>query len=279
VNSEPLFGDAEIRTLTAGDVSAALHLSMLAGWNQTSDDWHMLLQLAPRGCFAVEVDGQVVATATLLCYGDRLGWIGMVLTHPEYRHRGYAKQLFAHVLAAANALGVRTLKLDATEQGRPLYERYGFKAEQAVERWYCAVGKNVELADSLFEVASLFQPDRRAFGTDRSDLLNELASRGHALANGTGFALTRPGSNASYLGPCVAEGAASASDLIKHAVLHSKGKDKGYFWDLLPANRNAVSLATELGFSPQRRLTRMSRGEELRGEDDLVYAIAGFELG
>jgi hypothetical protein len=51
------------------------------------------------------------------------------------------------------------------------------------------------------------------------------------------------------------------------------------FWDLLPSNQDAVSLATELGFSTQRRLTRMFRGEQLRGRDELVYAIAGFELG
>jgi hypothetical protein len=52
-----------------------------------------------------------------------------------------------------------------------------------------------------------------------------------------------------------------------------------WFWDLLPANAAAVELATEFGFAPVRRLVRMVRGERLRGDDTMVYAIAGFEFG
>jgi hypothetical protein len=50
-------------------------------------------------------------------------------------------------------------------------------------------------------------------------------------------------------------------------------------WDLLPANRNAVAIASEFGFVRQRCLTRMTRGRPLHQRDQLVYAIAGFELG
>jgi hypothetical protein len=53
----------------------------------------------------------------------------------------------------------------------------------------------------------------------------------------------------------------------------------GFFWDLLPSNQEAMTLASELGFARQRRLARMFRGEQLRGHDELIYAIAGFELG
>ena len=276
MTSEPIPGEARIRTLTRADIPAALQLSTLAGWNQTADDWHILLHLAPNGCLAVEVDQQIVATATLLCYGDRLAWIGMVLTHPEHRHRGYAKQLFARLLAAANTLGVRTLKLDATEQGRPLYGSYGFKEEQPIERWERPTRES-HAAGCEFDISRILELDRRAFGADRSDLLKNLALHSSVISNGAGFAFSRSGRAASYLGPCVAEESASARQLIEEAVQHSAGK--GWYWDLLPSNRNAVKLATELGFSRQRRLTRMFRGDEFRGEDDLVYAIAGFELG
>jgi hypothetical protein len=50
-------------------------------------------------------------------------------------------------------------------------------------------------------------------------------------------------------------------------------------WDLLPENQAAVALAGEWGFTRQRCLTRMVRGKPLHGRDDMVYAIAGFELG
>ena len=56
---------AQPRNLEINDLPAALELSTLAGWNQTADDWRLLLELAPSGCFGIEVDGRVVATATL----------------------------------------------------------------------------------------------------------------------------------------------------------------------------------------------------------------------
>ena len=69
-----------LRRLAASEVPAALELSEEAGWNQTVDDWRMLIDLAPEGCLAIEVDGELATTTTLLCYGRRLAWIGMVLT-------------------------------------------------------------------------------------------------------------------------------------------------------------------------------------------------------
>jgi hypothetical protein len=38
-------------------------------------------------------------------------------------------------------------------------------------------------------------------------------------------------------------------------------------------------LAAEFDFAPQRRLERMVLGQRLPKEDEIVYAIAGFELG
>src|SRR5262252_4088636 len=95
-----------LRKLRADDLPAAFLLSAQAGWNQTEDDWRMLLDLAPRTCFAIEVDGQLAATTTLLCYGRRLAWIGMVLTKPEFQRRGFAKKLFRETLRQADEMGI-----------------------------------------------------------------------------------------------------------------------------------------------------------------------------
>jgi hypothetical protein len=55
--------------------------------------------------------------------------------------------------------------------------------------------------------------------------------------------------------------------------------ESGWFWDLLSTNKNAVQLAEEFGFAPQRRLERMVLGKRLPTRDEMVYTIAGFELG
>ena len=126
---------AILRRLAASDLPAALDLSEQAGWNQTADDWRTLIDLAPKGCLAIEVDGELAATTTLLCYGRRLAWIGMVLTKKSYRGQGFARRLLTQALSLADQTAIETVKLDATDQGQPLYEKMGFRSEQAVERW------------------------------------------------------------------------------------------------------------------------------------------------
>ena len=77
-----------IAVLEECDIDPAVQLSTSAGWNQTASDWRLLMQLSPDGCFGIHGDGNLVATATLMRYDRRLGWVGMVLTHADYRRRG-----------------------------------------------------------------------------------------------------------------------------------------------------------------------------------------------
>ena len=94
--------------------------------------------------------------------------------------------------------------------------------------------------------------------------------------------MSRPGSNASTFGPCVARSPDAARILLESFLAHHPGQT--VFWDLLPDNREAVSLAHEFGFAPTRKLVRMVRpgagsaNPPVR-DDSLVYATAGFEYG
>jgi GNAT superfamily N-acetyltransferase len=124
-----------VGTLAPADVPSAMELSKAAKWNQTPDDWLRVLQLAREDFRCVEAAGKIVATASLLPYGTRLAWIGMVLTRPEYRRQGFARELMEDLIARAEGHKIRTLKLDATHEGLPLYESLGFVVEETVERW------------------------------------------------------------------------------------------------------------------------------------------------
>ena len=112
-----------------------MELSTAANWNQMPEDWCRIMQLSSEGCRCIEDAGKIVATATLLPYGTRLAWIGMVLTRPEYRRQGLARRLMEDAIVAAERRGIQALKLDATDEGRPLYENLGFVVEKTVERW------------------------------------------------------------------------------------------------------------------------------------------------
>jgi GNAT superfamily N-acetyltransferase len=263
--------------LCSDDLSAAVELSTIAGWNQTEDDWRMLLDLAPEGCFGIDADGKLVATTTLFSYGQQLAWVGMVLTKPEYRGRGFARTLVTHALRSADFTGIKTVKLDATDQGLRLYESLGFQTEGLVERWSRAGVSSSCVPGGNFCSDQLLGPDDAAFGTDRSTLLETLATRSHVYVGTNAYLFMRSGRTTAYLGPCVGSDSASTQALITSTLKASSSV--AWSWDLFPHNRNAAAFALELGFTRRRVLTRMSRGQTLRGRDEMVYAIAGFELG
>src|SRR5882672_9524967 len=115
-----------LRIMTMADIPAGMRLKDLARWNQTPADWARFLRSSPEGCFVAECDGHVCGTATTIVYEDRFAWIGMVLVDPLYRGRGIGTALLEGAIQYLDERGVPTLKLDATPQGKPLYEKLGF---------------------------------------------------------------------------------------------------------------------------------------------------------
>jgi GNAT superfamily N-acetyltransferase len=267
-----------LRLLCAEDLANAIELPRLAGWNQTIEDWQTLLRLDPQACFCIELDDRIVATTTLLCYGRRLAWIGMVLTRPEYRRMGFAQRLVKAALERAADLKIESVKLDATPEGQPLYGKLGFQTEQVVERWFRAglQDRALERHGPSPEPYSL-ELDLEAFGADRAALLRQLELRKPPITAAGAYCFARNGTRARYLGPCVAREQKAARLVIEQCLRESPESD--WYWDLLIANKIALELATELGFVPRRRLERMVLGNTIKKNDQLVYAIAGFELG
>lgn len=55
-------------------------------------------------------------------------YIMNMYTHPDYRRRGVALKALDLLVQEAKRRGVTAISLEATEMGRPLYEKYGFVA-------------------------------------------------------------------------------------------------------------------------------------------------------
>ena len=275
----------EIRRLTPDDIGTVLRLVALAGWNQTDRDVGRLLALEPRGCFAACVDGHVVGTTTTTTYGTDLAWVGMVLVDPEFRRKGIATALMETALEYLRGRGVRTIKLDATPVGRPVYERLGFEAETGLERW-AGTGSAPERHLEGFSLSSWDQIsaiDRAAFGADRAALMQSIITdSGPPITVGGrqrgvgGYAFARPGGRAAYVGPVVADDAGVAGYLLK-IVAAGPGP---VFIDIDPAFPAATELMRDLGFVRQRELLRMRLGPPIPlGPPPRAFAIAGPEVG
>jgi len=264
------------------DLGAAMRLKQAAAWNQTEQDWVNVMALEPEGCWVWEQDEQVVGTTTAVCYGQELALIGIVLVLPECRGKGIGRGLMEHALEWLERRGIRQVKLDATDMGRPLYAKLGFYVEQPIERWGAGSGQWPVASGQYGQPRRLEVMDRECFGVDRAMLyeclLAAFPGQG-AWEPGKGFCLGRPGSNAYYLGPCQAVDAGVAGGLIRAAMLRARAA--AYFWDLFPAVGPAVDLARELGFERKRTLWRMALRPQtgLPGRPERVFGVAGFEYG
>src|SRR5277367_3832666 len=172
--------------------------------------------------------------------------------------------LVQRALAMADGNGIQTVKLDATDQGQPLYEALGFVAEQEIQRWS---GNGVTFTGESGDQPTL---------TGKRHALIEFLRRRDIPSDEKDFVLHRDGLRASYLGPGVARTRESAERLIASTLALDPGT---WYWDLFPGNSDAVAMANRFGFRLERKLVRMFRGAPLRGDESMIYAIAGFEFG
>jgi predicted N-acetyltransferase YhbS len=278
----------EVRLLREADIPAALRLKELARWNQTENDLRRLLRLQPSGCFCATVGGNVVATTTTTTYGCELAWIGMVLVDPEYRRLGIATRLMHTALDYLNQAGVATVKLDATPDGRLVYENLDFKVDSMIERWEGVAGPGDVGCSTLDTSAHLeaLALDRQAFGADRSTLIKMLIEDDYVrplvatAADGRliGYALARRGSAAAYVGPLVATDANAATTLLDGLLSQMSGQR--VYIDLNTKFGEGGGILATRGLVKQRDLIRMSYGKGSEaGSSPSVFAIAGPEIG
>ncbi|MCU0914734.1 MAG: GNAT family N-acetyltransferase [Planctomycetes bacterium] len=123
-----------VRSMTVADTPLGLKLARQAGWNQIETDWRRFLALQPDGCFVGELDGASVATTAAFTFGP-VAWLAMVLVDIDSRRRGVATALLKHALDFLDRQGVRTVRLDATAAGQPVYEKLGFVPEYPLTRY------------------------------------------------------------------------------------------------------------------------------------------------
>jgi GNAT superfamily N-acetyltransferase len=237
----------------------------------------------PDGWYVIDQDGSPVAVAGCLLYGP-FCWLGLVATHPDLRGRGLASRLSGHLVEWALSRGCRTVALDASIVGRPVYERLGFQAvgetaellrDPEAPPWSGESAARGSIAD-LGEIAAL---DSEVFGGDRSVLLREVFADARGswwvtrTADGrlSGYLLARD----RLLGPGAAVDEQTAARLVRSAL--AEGQEQRV---LVPDESAFLTTLLALGFVEQRRLVHMRFGElELPGERSRLIAQLSYASG
>jgi GNAT superfamily N-acetyltransferase len=277
----------QIRLFTATDSQLGMHLKSQAGWNQTEADWRRVHDLQADGCFVAELDGAPVGTAATCIFGP-VAWIALVLVDAAVRGHGVGTALMRHALAFLEQQGVRSVRLDATPLGRPIYEKLGFAAQFPLARY----GGTLPHGDVVPEVESaraedwepLRRLDRTITATDRRKLLDRLfTERPDDLrlvrheGQVEGFLTARPGARALHIGPCLVTTETAGRRLFADARCQYAGRQM--YIDIPDGNAPAVDAARAMGLTVQRPLLRMCRGEPVLERIEQMWATTGPEKG
>src|SRR5439155_5607717 len=264
--------------------------------NQVAADWRLFVELG-RVYAAHAASGRLVATSAILPYGERFGWISMVLVAGPYRRRGLATLLMRRAMEDLSAARLVPV-LDATPDGRAVYRALGFadcwgfhrlrrerQAAPQMARDPGSLPARVQvrpIADA--DWPALWAFDAAAFGAQRNCVLGALCGRlpaAELVAVETnrivGFCLGRDGRVAAHIGPLVAENNAIACALLAHAL---DSIADPLFIDLADAKSDVRKFLEARGFTAVRPFTRMLFGRSDRFDDPArTFAVVGPEFG
>jgi len=241
-----------------------------------SDFSSRLLEAGICYFFVARHEHKIVGYGSLSAY-ERIGWIGFMGTEPGLQGQGIGAAMMEELLGLARHLGLTTVKLDATNIGKRLYSKFGFREEYPVRMCeipgLCSRGTRrdgtdgVKLAEELPEWCRWV--DRRAFGDNRSALIVNALEHGAKvlIIPDRGYALL----DGRKLGPLVAMDPETAKSLLACAsnlgagliyVPHHPGLPREFLAALRPRDEEG----------PITCCTRMHFGEALEQELALVYA-------
>ena len=283
--------ELKLRSIGLDDIQNCMLLSVAEGWNQTYDDWERLVANPLNTCLLAEIENQVVGSATTMNYSDLIVWIGMVLVNKSFRGRGISKMLLSDLLNQLHSC--RSVKLDATPAGRPVYEKYGFKDEYVIHRMtnlsmgiFQSIKSEVKveplLSSDVPEIAAL---DGVIFGAERSFLVKSLIDEDSEKCwcvkrDGriTALALGRRGTRYHQIGPVSASTLEEAKALISHCLLLLVGKP--VVLDIFSDKKELFDWLESVGFASQRYFVRMYLGNNpYPGKIENQFLICGPEFG
>ncbi|WP_431324059.1 GNAT family N-acetyltransferase [Rhizobium sp. YTU87027] len=200
-------------------IEEAITLSRQAKWPHRSEDWHLVLELS-AGAVALDDEGKVAGTILMTPYGSDCATISMVIVDECLRGRGIGRKLMEKAFALA---GNRQLRLIATMEGLPLYEKLGFVACGTIDQHQ---GRAHEVAEpagvepaNAGDLVAIKALDGTAFGADRSALIDLLARNGAFAVIRRGgavvaYAACRAFGRGEVIGPVVAANKDDAKELI-----------------------------------------------------------------
>ncbi|MEH7009790.1 GNAT family N-acetyltransferase [Neobacillus niacini] len=240
------------------DVTGIIELSASVGWDY--DDNEIGTVMASGKIFGHKnADGKIVSSAAIIPYDNHLASIGMVIVNKEFRGLGLGKE------ATQKCIDVvpidTTIMLIATEEGKTLYEKMGFRTVDCVHKYLCdnytaakPINKSSVTIEDFSEIdfTEIINIDKAAFGDKRSNFLHNRINQSEQClvvkdkkANIIGYGISILGPINLILGPIVAPDSQTAALIIDSLAFRHQGKLR---IDVPSGNEEFMLLLEQAGF-------------------------------
>ena len=275
----------QIREMTPTDVDAAVEMYRSGGWGERRPFIEKVIANASCRPLVGIRDGAVVATGLATINGT-VGWVGSIFVDPSLRRQGLGQAMTDAVCERLDAAGCTTQALIASEYGRPMYEKMGFR----IAGWYQILealprddapipprGTTVRAIEprDMDRVGDL---DCRATGEARRALLEPLAPAGWLLESDEdllGFLIPILDNTAAVVAPDH-EDAAFLLELLRHL---GRGKARTVQAAAVKGHEAGLLMLERRGWNATFETPRMLRGEPIDWEPALIWSILGFAFG
>ena len=202
----------------------------------------------------------------------------MYIVRPAYRGRGIGYDLWQHGVAHA---GARTIGLDGVPAQQANYAASGFVLAGGTTRFEgiidAARSERIRSAVSS-DLPELIAREAAASGERKERYLSawfdETETRKTLIAP-DGFLTVRACREGAKVGPLVADDAAAAERLLRHAAGLFEGR---LIVDVPAASAQMTALCQSMKMTPGFETARMYRGIAPVGQGD-VFAVSTLELG
>ncbi|PFA25119.1 MULTISPECIES: GNAT family N-acetyltransferase [Bacillus cereus group] len=220
------------------DIPYLLHLSESVGWDYSSEEIKTIFQsgIVYGG---KNMKGEIIASAAIILYGEKLASIGMVIVHPWYKGKGIGRKITE---ACIRSVSEKTsIMLIATEEGKPLYEKLGFQVVSHVSKYICNQYVTLKGYDGSEQYIfmdydkgdrnRIVELDEAAFGVNRHNFIQRRIEQSEQFVVvkdkenyivGYGMSVQTPENR--IIGPIVALNDNIASGIVHHLAKDYNGK-------------------------------------------------------
>lgn len=181
---------------------------------------------------------ELIASAAIILYGEKLASIGMVIVHPDYKERGIGKIITE---ACVKSVSAHTpIMLIATDEGKPLYEKLEFRAVSYVSKYicnsyntkgYCVRNEDYVMNYEEGDLEKIIKIDEYAFGTNRKEFLKKRIMQSEQCIvvkakeqNVLGYGLSIQTPENKIIGPVVAANDEMAMRIVHNLARGHNGK-------------------------------------------------------